>query len=43
MGLFKSKQRKEIEKKMLVKRKINSMNKQINRLEEQKQVFIDAA
>lgn len=43
MGLFKSKQRKEIEKKMLVKRTINSMNKQINRLEEQKQVFIDAA
>ena len=43
MGLFKSKQRKEIEKKMLVKKTINSMNKQINRLEEQKQVFIDAA
>ena len=43
MGLFKSKQRKEIEKKMLVKRTINSMNKQINSLEEQKQVFIDAA
>lgn len=44
MGIFgKSKQQKEIEKKMLVKRTINSMNKQINRLEEQKQVFIDAA
>lgn len=43
MGLFKSKQQKEIEKKMLIKRTINSMNKQINRLEEQKQVFIDAA
>ena len=28
---------------MIVKRTINSMNKQINRLEEQKQVFIDAA
>lgn len=43
MGLFKSKQQKEIEKKMLIKRTINTMNKQINRLEEQKQVFIDAA
>lgn len=43
MGLFKSKQEKEIQKKMLVRRTINTMNKQINRLEEQKQVFIDAA
>lgn len=43
MGLFKSKQQKEIEKKMLVKRTINTMNKQINRLEEQKRVFVDAA
>ena len=43
MGLFKSKQQKEIEKKMLVKRTINTMNKQINRLEEQKKVFIEAA
>jgi hypothetical protein len=43
MGLFKSKQEKEIEKKMLVKRTINSMNKQIAKLEDQKQVFIDAA
>lgn len=43
MGLFKSKQQKEIEKKMLVKRTINTMNKQINKLEDQKQVFIDAA
>lgn len=43
MAWFKSKQQKEIEKKMLIKRTINSMNKQINRLEEQKQVFIDAA
>lgn len=43
MGLFKSKQQKEIEKKMLVKRTINTMNKQINRLEEQKKVFVDAA
>ena len=43
MGLFKSKQQKELEKKMLVKRTINSMNKQINKLEDQKQVFIEAA
>ena len=43
MGLFKSKQQKEIEKKMLVKRTINTMNKQINKLEDQKQMFIDAA
>jgi len=43
MGLFKSKQQKEIEKKMLIKRTINTMNKQINRLEEQKKVFIEAA
>ncbi|MBR1890538.1 MAG: hypothetical protein IJ817_02490 [Clostridia bacterium] len=28
---------------MLIKRTINAMNKQINKLEEQKQVFIDAA
>ena len=43
MGWFKSKAQKELEKKMLVKRTINTMNKQINRLEDQKQVFIDAA
>ena len=43
MAWFKSKQQKEIEKKMLIKRTINTMNKQINRLEDQKQVFIDAA
>ncbi|MBE7075533.1 MAG: hypothetical protein E7375_00495 [Clostridiales bacterium] len=43
MGLFKSKQQKEIEKKMLIKRTINTMNKQINRLEEQKRVFVEAA
>lgn len=43
MGLFKSKQQKEIEKKMLVKRTINTMNKQISRLEDQKKVFVDAA
>ena len=42
MGLFRTKQQKEIQKKMLVKRTVNSMNKQIARLEEQKKVFIDA-
>ena len=34
---------KEISKKMLVKQTINSMNKQLQKLEEQKQVYIDAA
>ena len=43
MAWFKPKQQKEIEKKMLIKRTINTMNKQINRLEEQKKVFVDAA
>ena len=43
MGLFRTKQQKEIQKKMLVKRTVNSMNKQIAKLEEQKKVFIDAA
>ena len=43
MGLFKSKQDKEIEKKMLVKKAINNMNKQINTLEEQKKVLLDKA
>lgn len=43
MGIFKSKQQKEIEKKMLIKRTINAMNKQINKLEEQKAVFVEAA
>ena len=40
---FKSKKQKEIEQKMLVKRTINSMEKQIARLEEQKKVFVEAA
>lgn len=35
--------RKEIEKRMLVKKTINSMNKQIQVLEEQKKVFIEKA
>lgn len=43
MAFFKSKQEKEIEKKMLIKRTINTMNKQINTLEEQKKVFVEKA
>lgn len=43
MAIFKSRQEKEIEKKMLVKRTINTMNKQINALEEQKKVFVEKA
>lgn len=38
MGISK----KEIEKKMLIKKTINSMNKQIQKLEEQKQIYINA-
>lgn len=37
-----SNQKKEIEKKMLIKKTINAMNKQIQKLEEQKKVYIDA-
>lgn len=43
MGLFKSKQTKQIEKKMLVRKTMNSMNKHIKELEEQKMVYINAA
>lgn len=34
--------KKEIQKKMLIKQTINQMNKQIQKLEEQKKVYIDA-
>ena len=34
--------KKEIEKRMLVKKTINAMNKQIQKLEEQKKVYIEA-
>ena len=34
--------KKEIKKKMLIKQTINNMNKQIQKLEAQKQVYIDA-
>ena len=43
MGLFKSKQEKEIEENMLVKKTINQMNKHIAILEGQKKVYLDAA
>jgi len=32
--------KKELEKKMLIKKTVNMMNKQIQKLEEQKQVYI---
>ena len=43
MGIFKSKQTKAIEKKMLVRKTLNTMNKHIKQLEEQKNVYINAA
>ena len=43
MGLFKSKAEKEFDKKMVVKKTINSMNKQISTLEEQKNIFVEKA
>ncbi len=43
MGLFKSKQEKEFEKKMAIKKTINEMNKQIAKLEEAEKNFINIA
>lgn len=43
MGLFKSKQTKQIEKKMLVRKTMNAMNKHIKELEEQKKIYLNAA
>lgn len=43
MGLFKSKQTKSIEKKMLVRKTLNTMNKHIKELEEQKGTYLQAA
>ena len=34
--------KKEIQKKMLIKQTINAMNKQIQKLEEQKKTYIEA-
>ena len=39
MGLFKSREEKEFEKKRLIKRTVYNMNKQIDALEEQKKAF----
>ena len=43
MGMFKSKKNKEIEKRMLIKKTVTNMNRQINKLEEDKKVFIEKA
>ena len=43
MGLFKSREEKEFEKKRLIKRTVYNMNKQIDALEEQKKVFVQKA
>ena len=43
MGLFKSKTEKALEQKMIIKRTINSMNKQINELESAKKTYIEKA
>ena len=41
--MFKSKQDKEIEKRMLAKKTVATMNRHIAKLEEQKKVYIEAA
>jgi hypothetical protein len=43
MGLFKTQATKTIEKKMHVRKTLNTMNKHIKQLEEQKDVYIQAA
>jgi len=43
MGIFKSKQTKQIEKRMLVRKTLNTMNKHIKQLEDQKNIYIEAA
>lgn len=43
MGLFKTKQQKELEKKMVIKRTLTTMKQHINELEKQKAVYIAAA
>ena len=43
MGLFKSKAEKEFDKKMAIKKTINEMNKQIEKLEKSEQYFLDVA
>ncbi|MGN1235265.1 MAG: hypothetical protein ACI4U2_04740 [Christensenellaceae bacterium] len=43
MGLFKTREEKRIEQRMLVKRTISSMEKQIDKLEERKKAFVEQA
>ena len=43
MGLFKSKAQKELEKRTVIRKTLNSIQKQINQLEQQKKVYIEAA
>lgn len=43
MGLFKSKEEKRREEKLLLNRALSSMKKQIERLEQSKQKYLDAA
>lgn len=43
MGLFKTKAEKEFDKKMAIKKTINEMNKQIEKLEKSEQYFLDVA
>ncbi|NCA92680.1 hypothetical protein EOM82_05445 [bacterium] len=43
MGIFKTKAEKELEKKMAVKKTVNSMRQHIAKLDQQKKVYIDSA
>ena len=43
MGFFKSKQEKEMEQRMIIKKTINQFNKHIRELEDQKSKYLEAA
>ena len=43
MGIFKSREQRELEQKQLIKRTVYNMNKQIEALEEQKKSFAEKA
>ena len=43
MGFFKSKQEKEMEQRMIIKKTINQFNKHIRELEDQKGKYLEAA
>lgn len=43
MGIFKSKAQKELEQKMVIKKTLNNLNKQIKELEEKKKIAITKA